>query len=143
MKGVDGEVLLEGLERCRFLGGTTDIGRAVDHGLRLLESSPFVSYYRIVFVLTNGCTDRGAEASLSAARAQAAAAGVTLAAYALLHYQPGGPSPFFVPDAVQLERYVADHVSAGPRALWAFSRPVDDVETLLRALVQMLRQEAS
>ncbi len=139
----DGRALAQHLESCRYFGGTTDIGRAVDHGLGVLENSPFVSYYRIVFVLTNGRTDRGAEASLAAARAQAAAAGVTLAAYALLHQQPERRNPFFAPDTLRLERYVADEVSAGPRAFTAHARPPDDADTLLRALAEMLRQEAS
>jgi hypothetical protein len=139
----DGRRLARHFARCRYFGGSTDIGRAVDYGLRLLERSPLVSYYRIVFILTNGRTDRGADAALSAARAQAEAAAVTLAGYALLRPEPKNPSPFFVPSARPLERYVADHVSAGPRSFTAYSRPSDDAATLLRALIEMLRQEAS
>jgi len=48
-----------------------------------------------------------------------------------------------VPDAKPLERYVAEQVSAGPRAFTAHSRPDDDGEAMLRALMEMLRQEAS
>jgi Protein of unknown function (DUF1194) len=140
---VDGQHLAQRFAKCRYFGGSTDIGRAVHYGLRLLERSPFASYYRIVFVLTNGRTDRGADASFAAARAKAAAAAVTLAGYALLRAEPKNPNPFFVPDAKPLERYVAEHVSAGPRAFTAHSRPGDDAETLLRALLEMLRQEAS
>lgn len=129
------------LDRCRYFGGTTDIGRAAEFGLQLLETSPFVSYYRIVFLLTNGRTDRGSEPVLSAARDQAERDGVTLTAYALLHRRPDKPAPSYVPDRVQLERYAADHIVAGPRAFVAHSRPKEDHETLLQALIEMLRQE--
>lgn len=139
----DGQRLAERLERCRYFGSSTDIGRAVNYSLRALKKSPFASYYRTVLILTNGRTDRGAEASLAAARTQAAAAAATLAGYALLRPEPKSPSPFFVPDARPLERYVAEQVSAGPRAFTAHSRPEDDGEALLRALVEILRQEAS
>jgi Protein of unknown function (DUF1194) len=139
----DGRRLAGQFERCRYFGGSTDIGGAVQYGLRLLERAPLASYYRTILLLTNGRTDRGAEASLAAARAQAAAAGVTLAGYALLRPEPASQSPFYVPAARPLERYVADHVSAGPRAFSAFSRPEEDGEALLRALVEMLRQESS
>ena len=139
----DAQRLAGRFERCRYFGGSTDIGRAVDYGLRVLKSSPFASFYRSVLVLTNGRTDRGAEGSLAAARAEAAETAVTLVAYALLPPQPNDPSPFFVPDAIPLESYVADHVSAGPRAFTAHSRPGDDIDALLRALAELLRQEAS
>ena len=139
----DGRRLAAHFERCRYFGGSTDIGGAVEYGLRLLEESPFASYYRVVFVLTNGRTNRGAEARLAAVRAKAAAAAVTLAGYALLRPEPKSPSPFFVPAARPLERYVAEHVSAGPRAFTAYARPGADPETLLRALMELLRQEAS
>jgi hypothetical protein len=92
-------------------------------------------------LLTNGRTDRGAESSLSAARAKASAAAVTLVGHALLRAEPRSPSPFYVPDANRLEDYVANHVTGGPRAFTVHSRPGDDVEVLLRALVEMLRQE--
>jgi Protein of unknown function (DUF1194) len=138
----DGRRLAAHFERCKYFGGSTDVGRAVEYGLRVLERSPFASYYRIVFILTNGRTDRGADASLAASRAHAAAAAVTVTGYALLRPEPK-PNPLFVPDAMPLERYVAERVSAGPRAFTAHSRPGNDVETLLRALVEMLRQEAS
>lgn len=143
MHRADGRRLAGHLNSCRYFGGTTDIGRAVDYGLKVLAGSPFASFYRAVLVLTNGRTDHGAEAELSAARTQAAGAAVTLAGYALLRPQPKTGSPFFVPDAISLERYVADRVSAGPRSFTAHSRPGDDPETLLRALREMLRQEAS
>jgi Protein of unknown function (DUF1194) len=139
----DGQRLAEQLERCRYFGGSTDIGRAVHHGLDVLEQASFASYYRIVLLLTNGRTNRGAEATLAAAHARAARATATVVGYALLRPEPKSPSPFFVPAARPLERYVADHVSAGPRAFTAYSRPEDDGEALLRALVEMLRQEAS
>jgi hypothetical protein len=139
----DGHKLTAHFEGCRYFGGSTDIGRAVDYGLHVLERSPFASYYRIVFILTNGRTDRGADEALSAARAQADAAMVTLAGYALLRPEPQGSSPFLMPAARPLERYVAEDVSTGPRAFTSYSRPEDDVESLLRALTQMLRQEAS
>jgi hypothetical protein len=42
-----------------------------------------------------------------------------------------------------LERYVAEQVSTGPRAFTAYSRPDSDVGSLLRALAEILRQEAS
>lgn len=143
MTAADGRRIAERLQDCHYFGGTTDIGRAVDHGLRKLETSPFVSFYRIVFILTNGRTDRDAEGALARARARAAAAGVTLAAHALLRDPPDRSNPFFVADALGLERYVAERVSAGPRAFTAHSRPETDVETVLDALVEMLRQEAS
>jgi hypothetical protein len=139
----EGHQLAAHFEGCRYFGGSTDIGRAVNYGLRVLERSPFASYYRIVFILTNGRTDRDADEALSAARAQANAAVVTLAGYALLRPEPKNPSPFFVPAARPLERYVAERVSTGPRAFTSYSHPKDDVESLLRALIQMLRQEAS
>jgi hypothetical protein len=139
----DAQRLAARFESCKYFGGTTDIGRAVDYGLRVLERAPFASYYRSVLVLTNGRTDRGREAILADARAEAAVTAVTLAAYALLPSEPDRRNPFFVPDAVPLESYVAEHVSAGPRAFTAYSRPGDDVEALLRALVEMLRQEAT
>jgi hypothetical protein len=138
----DGHRLAERFATCRYFGGSTDIGRAVAYGLRVLERSTFASYYRIVLVLTNGRTDRGAEASLAAARAQAAAAAVTVTGYALLRPEPK-PNPFYVPDAMPLERYLAERVSVGPRAFTAYARPGKDPEALLRALVEMLRQEAS
>jgi len=138
----NGQRLAEHFERCRYFGGSTDIGRAVDYGLRVLESSPFASYYRIIFILTNGRTDRGADARLAAARARAAAAAVTLAGYALLRPEPKGPSPLLGPVARPLELYVAEYVSAGPRTFTAHSHPEDDVESLLRALMELLRQEA-
>jgi Protein of unknown function (DUF1194) len=141
--GDEGQHLAASLAKCRYLGGTTDIGRAVDYGLRVLERAPFASFYRGLLVLTNGRTDRGAEAVLAAAQADAAAAAVTLAAYALLPSQPDSRSPLFVPDAMPLESYAANHISAGPRAFTAYSRPDDDVEALLGALVELLRQEAS
>lgn len=137
----DSRHLVEYLEICRYFGGTTDIGHAVDYGLNLLERSPIASFYRAILMLTNGRTDRGAEASLSAARKEAATAAVTLAGHALLRPRPKSGSPFFVPDAVRLDRYVADRVSAGPRSFTGHSRPGDDIEALLRALVEMLRQE--
>jgi hypothetical protein len=143
MTGADGHRIAERLADCRYFGGTTDIGRALDHGLRKLEKSPFISFYRIVFILTNGRTDRDAEAVLARARARASAAGVTLAAHALLRDPPDRSNPFFVADALGLEAYVADHVTAGPRAFTAHSRPGSDVERVLDALVEMLRQEAS
>jgi len=139
----DGQRLAGQFERCRYFGGSTDIGQAVHHGLDVLAGSPFTSYYRTVLVLTNGRTDRGAEASLAAARTQAEAAGVTLAGYALLRPEPANPSPFYVPPARPLERYLAEHVSTGPRAFTAYSRPEDDGEALLRALIEILRQESS
>lgn len=139
----DGRHLAEHLDSCQYFGGTTDIGRALDYGLEVLAGSPFASFYRAVLVLTNGRTDRGSEAGLAAARTEGAAAAVTLAGYALLRPRPNSGSPFFVPDAVALERYVADRVSAGPRAFTAHSRPGDDSPALLRALVEMLRQEVS
>jgi hypothetical protein len=139
----DARHLAARLQSCKYFGGTTDIGRAVDYGLRVLDRSPFASYYRSVLVLTNGRTDRGREANLAAAQAEATATAVTLGAYALLPPQPDRSNPFFVPDATPLESYVAEHVSAGPRAFTAYSRPGDDVEALLRALVEMLRQEPS
>lgn len=138
----DGHKLTAHFEGCRYFGGSTDIGRAVDYGLRVLESSPFASYYRIIFILTNGRTDRGADARLAAARARAAAAAVTLAGYALLRPEPKGPSPLLGPVARPLELYVAEYVSAGPRTFTAHSHPEDDVESLLRALMELLRQEA-
>jgi hypothetical protein len=136
-----GRQIGERFERCKFFGGSTDIGHAVDYGLQVLESSPFASYYRVILLLTNGRTDRGAESRLSTARAKAAAAAVTLVGYALLRPEPPNPSPFFVPDANRLEDYVANQVSAGPRAFTVHSRPSDDVEALLQALVEMLWQE--
>jgi hypothetical protein len=139
---VEGQHLAEHFERCRYFGGSTDIGRAVNYGLRVLERSAFASYYRIILILTNGRTDRGADEALSAARAQAAAANVTLAGYALLRAEPSARSFRFVPDAMPLERYVAERVSTGPRALTAYSRPADDFDGLLRALMEILRQES-
>jgi hypothetical protein len=139
----DGHHLAEQFARCRYFGGSTDIGRAVDYGLRVLERSPFASYYRTVLILTNGRTDRGAEASLAAARARAAAAAVTLAGYALLRPEPTGPAAASMRAARPLDRYVAEQVSAGPRAFTAHSRPGSDVGSLLRALIELLRQEAS
>jgi hypothetical protein len=138
-----GQHVAASLERCRYFGGTTEIGRAVDYGLRTLERSPFGSFYRGLLILTNGRTDRGAEANLAAAQAKAAATAVTLTGYAILSPEPSAPSPFFVPDSIRLETYVASHISAGPRAFTAYSRPGDDVEALLGALIEMLRQEAS
>ena len=41
-----------------------------------------------------------------------------------------------------LDRYVADYVIAGPRTFMAHSQPGSDVGALLRALIEMLRQEA-
>jgi hypothetical protein len=140
--GDEGEHLARHLERCRYFGGSTDIGRAVDYGLRVLERSPFASYYRIVFVLTNGRTDRSADARLAAARAHAAAAAVTVTAYALLRPEPR-PGHLYVASALPLERYVAERVTVGPRAFTAYARPGGDCDALLRALVEMLRQEAS
>jgi hypothetical protein len=143
-KRADGERLAEQFEQCRYFGGSTDIGQAVQYGLGVLERSPFASYYRTILILTNGRTDRAAQASLAAARARAAGAAVTLAGYALLRPEPKrSPSPFHVPGARPLERYLAEQVSAGPRAFTAHSRPEDDREALLRALIEMLRQEAS
>jgi hypothetical protein len=139
----DGLDLAEQFSTCRYFGGSTDIGRAVDYGLRVLEQSPFASYYRTVLILTNGRTDRGAEASLAAARARAAAAAVTLAGYAFLRPEPIGPAAASRRAARPLDRYVAEQVSAGPRAFTAHSRPGADSEALLRALIEMLRQEAS
>jgi hypothetical protein len=139
----DGHHLAEQFATCRYFGGSTDIGRAVDFGLRLLERSPFASYYRTVLILTNGRTDRGAEASLVAARARAGAAAVTLAGYALLRPELKSPIIAFLSAARPLERYVAEQVSAGPRAFTAYSRPGSDVGSLLRALIELLRQEAS
>jgi Protein of unknown function (DUF1194) len=139
----DGQHVAEQFARCRYLGGSTDIGRAVDYGLRVLERSPLTSYYRTVLILTNGRTDRGAEASLAAARARAAAAAVTLAGYALLSPEPSGPGADPMRAARPLDRYVAEHVIAGPRAFMAHSQPGSDVASLLRALIEMLRQEAS
>jgi hypothetical protein len=60
-----------------------------------------------------------------------------------LHPEPKRPSPFYVPAARPLARYLAEEVSAGPRAFTAYSRPEDDLEALLRALAEILRQEAS
>jgi hypothetical protein len=128
---------------CRYIGGTTDIGRALDAALDVLEDSPFDSYYRIVFLLTNGRTDRGSEGVLREVRAEAASKGVTIDGYALLKALPKAPSPFFVPDAVPLEKYMPEHVTAGPRSFSAHSRPGDDLEGIVRALVEMLRQEIS
>jgi hypothetical protein len=139
----DGQHVAEQFARCRYFGGSTDIGRAVDYGLGVLEKSPFASYYRTVLILTNGRTDRGAEASLADARARAATAAVTLAGYALLRPEPEGVAAASRRAARPLDRYVAEHVSGGPRAFTAYSRPGDDPETLLRALIEMLRQEAS
>ncbi len=137
-----GERLAEQFERCRYFGGSTDIGAALRNGLDVLARSPFVSYYRTVLLLTNGRTDRGAEVVLAAARARAASAAVSVAGYALLRPEPRRPSPHMVP-ARPLERYVAEQVSTGPRAFTAHSRPEDDGEALLRALIEMLRQESS
>jgi hypothetical protein len=141
--GDDGQHVAEQFTRCRYFGGSTDIGRAVVYGLAVLEKSPFASYYRTVLILTNGRTDRGAEASLADARARAATAAVTLAGYALLRPEPTGIAAASRRAARPLDRYVAEHVSAGPRAFTAHSRPGDDPETLLRALIEILRQEAS
>lgn len=140
--GDDGQRLAEHFARCRYFGGSTDIGRAVDYGLGVLEKSPFESYYRTVLILTNGRTDRGTEASLADARARADAAAVTLAGYALLRPEAKGPAADSMRAARPLDRYVAEHVIAGPRTFVAHSRPGDDPETLLRALIEMLRQEA-
>lgn len=142
MTADDAHRLADSLETCRYLGGTTDIGRAIETGLHTLTRSPFDSFYRIVFVLTNGRTNDGAEAALERYRARAAAAGVTVAGYALLPPPPDRSNPLFVPDPVGLEGYVAEAVSTGPRAFSAHSRPDDDVENILRSIVEMLRQEA-
>jgi hypothetical protein len=139
----DGQHVAEQFTRCRYFGGSTDIGRAVDYGLGVLEKSPFESYYRTVLILTNGRTDRGAEASLADARARAAAAAVTLAGYALLRPEPVGPGGDSIRGARPLDRYVAEHVIAGPRPFMAYSLPGSDVGSLLRALTEILRQEAS
>jgi hypothetical protein len=138
----DGRRLAADLDRCRYFGGSTDIGRSVEYGLHVMARSPFASHYRIVLVLTNGRTDRGATATLAAARAHAAAAAVTVTGYALLRPEPT-PHPLYVPGALPLERYLAERVTAGPRAFTAYARPGGDPEALLRALVEMLRQEAS
>ncbi len=138
----DGRHLAERFDRCKYFGGSTNIGRAVDYGLQVLDDSPFTSYYRIVFVLTNGRNDHDTDASLSAARAKATASSVTLAGYALLRPQSPDPSPFIKPDPGRLARYVAKQVSAGPRSFTAYSHPPEDIDSVLRALVEMLRQEA-
>lgn len=131
----------EAFRSCNYIGGTTDIGHAIGFAMRLLADSPFESLYRIVFVLTNGRTDTGSEAALLDARAEAVRLGITIDGYALLTAVPKGPAPFFVPDAVPLWKYVGEEVVAGPRSFSAHSRPGDDHEGLLRALIEMLRQE--
>jgi len=138
-----GQRLAGQFERCRYFGSSTDIGQALRHGLEVLERSPFVSYYRTVLLLTNGRTDRGAEATLAAARARAADAAVTLAGYALLRPEPKRPGASHMKAARPLERYLAEQVSTGPRAFTAYSRPEADGEALLRALAEILRQESS
>ena len=59
----------------------------------------------------------------------------------VLARRPEGPAPGYVPDAIRLERYVAERVSIGPRAFSAFSQPQGDDAAILDALVTALRQE--
>lgn len=80
------------LQRCRYFGGTTDIGAAIEHALRMFEASPYHSFYRVVLLLTNGRTDRGSEARLERARRTAAELGITLVGHALVPKRSGWAS---------------------------------------------------
>jgi hypothetical protein len=127
------------LLRCPELGGTTDMGGALDAALDLIATSPFESHYRIVYLLTNGRTDEGREAELRAARGQAEAAGVTITGHALLRRASfwKAPKNRFDP----FHRYVDLEVTTGPRSFTSASDVGEDEAEVLEALVRMLRQE--
>lgn len=136
----DLEAVAEAIEGCSYHGGTTDVGAAVAAGTALLELSPFLSHYRIVFLLTNGRTDEGAEPRLEAARRQAELAGVTVLGHALLSHKPQfwkAPRSRHDP----FRRWVEIRVTTGPRAFTTASDPDEDAGEILDALIRMLRQE--
>ncbi|HEX6142357.1 MAG TPA: DUF1194 domain-containing protein [Geminicoccaceae bacterium] len=128
------------LQSCRYIGGTTDIGAAVIYALRMLSSAPYESYYRSVLLLTNGRTDRGAEARLMAARQAADRAKITLVGHALLRKSRSWLGQGR-PDHEPLRDYVARNITAGPRAFWSASDLPADWREILNTLVRMLRQE--
>lgn len=127
------------IERCRHQGGTTDIGSAVETALDLLERSPLESHYRIVYLLTNGRTNDGAEARLQLARESAERLGITLAGHALLHRATFWKAPRNQHEPFR--RWVEIEVTTGPRAFTAASEPGEDRREILNALIRMLRQE--
>ncbi|MDX1540108.1 MAG: DUF1194 domain-containing protein [Geminicoccaceae bacterium] len=127
------------IEGCTHQGGTTDIGSAVDAALDLLERSPLMSHYRIVYLLTNGRTNDGAELRLELARQAVERQGVTLAGHALLHRAVFWKAPRTRHDPFR--RWVEIEVTAGPRSFTGASEPGEDAREILNALVRMLRQE--
>lgn len=129
----------EAIERCAYHGGTTDIGAAVEAALGQLERAPLESHYRVVFLLTNGLTDKGAEARLARARAVAEELGVTVAGHALLNQASFWKAPRSRHDP--LRRWVEIKVTAGPRAFTSASDVGEDNAEILDALIRLLRQE--
>lgn len=127
--------------QCRYFGGTTDIGAALDRAVDLLDASTHHSFYRVVLLLTNGRTDRGSEERLARARVRAAERGVTVVGHGLIRKtrgalaaEPGiGPHPF--------HRYVERHVTTGPRAFTSSSDRTSDAPVVLDTLIRILRQE--
>ena len=133
------QALAERLDRCPYPGGTTDIGAALERAIDLITTAPFDSHYRIVFLATNGLTDIGAGPRLKAARARAVAEGITVNGHALL--QPASRWQNRTPARDPFEHYVAQEVTAGPRAFTTASDHDEDEPAVLSALVRMLRQE--
>lgn len=128
------------LSSCRYIGGTTDIGAALEHGLDLFARSPFDSHYRTILLLTNGRTDRGAEMRLQAARSRAARLDVSLVGHALV--RRAGSWTSGNPDGQdRFVDYVAKQVTIGPRSFTGSSTIATDIPAIIDTLIGMLRQE--
>lgn len=111
----------------RYAGGrTTAIGSAIDHGLRLIDTSPFAASRRVIDVSGDGRSNDGAP--LEPARRRAEAAGVTVNGLAILNGEEW------------LAAYFEERVITGPGA---FLETASDFYDFSRAIRRKLLRELS
>ena len=108
-------------------GGSTAIGEAIGHALRLFSSSGFRARRRTIDVSGDGSANDGADQDWlpALARDRAVAAGVTVNGLAILNEEP------------DLDAYYADQVVGGPSAFVMAVADYDDfADAILRKLIR-------